>query len=307
MTCHDPAERGVERAAGPDRREGLLRHRPRACGIVSRRASSASAPSSAGRYRAGPAHPVHQRTGGRQVTCSVVRATLVRVDPRGRRAATPPRDRVDRGPGLLPLELPLRASGRGRTGLSRHARRGCRRRCGPPSPAAVRSPPLRPRCLRPPKTVEQRREVRLAQRDPLDAAQLIGDVQAPLEQGRPSSTWPPAAVTQPRIPSASAARPRHRPWPGRPRAPRVPARRPPPRHRDQAESGLVRERASAAARRWRLGDQPERLSDCGGCRLAIPCLPQVPAHPPGASPRTDPARPVAADAMARRPRSTAAR
>ena len=208
---HDPAERGVERPAGPDRREGLLRHRPCGTGIAAGRRELGLRPEQRRQVRAGPAHAVHQRTGGRQVTRSVVRPTLIRVDP-GTDDVQPRRRRAKRieVQAFLGSSSPLRASGRGRTAPSRHARRGCRRRFGPRrAPAAVRSPPSRlrgtPPTARPGRAAPRGSSgpARSPRRRPA-ARQCPGPAGTGRDPRRPAR---PAAVTQPRIPSASAASP----------------------------------------------------------------------------------------------------
>ena len=61
--AHDPAERGVERPAGPERRGACPATAHAATGSPREAASSASAPG-APAGTSGPAHAVHQRTGG---------------------------------------------------------------------------------------------------------------------------------------------------------------------------------------------------------------------------------------------------
>ena len=164
--------------------------------------------------------------------------------------------------------------------------------------------------LRAPDPVEQRSQVRLAQCDSLDAAQLLGNVQALLEQGQalidPSPCRRQPAEDPKRqgsLPCAIVGGPGDRE--------RLACRLDGPFcvAGDQPQPGKVCKGPRPRPRRWRLGDQPDCLGYGRGCCIAISCLPQVPAHALLERPaRTGSAiGPLAANAMARRPSSTAAR
>ena len=248
------------------------------------------------------------------MTRSVVRPTLVRVDP-GTDDVQPRRRRAKR------IEVQAFLGSSRRFGPAAEVEQGFRGMPGEdaavgsghaelaqPFEAHRRSFEGR---LRAPDPVEQRREVRLAQRDALDAAQLLGNVQALLEQGETLIDPPPGR----RHPAEDPERQRS--------LARAIVRGLGDRERlacrldgtfcvagDQPEPGKMCKCPRTRPRRWRLGDQPDRLGDGRGCCLDVARLPQVPAHALLERPR---ANRVGASghwlptSMARRPSSTAAR